>query len=91
VIVPGLEDREDPDDDGTPSEEILQIAEDGGEIPMHMISGSMARLAVKLGFKKAFATILGVDQKLSDIIFKKVEAALNTPVEEPAKKPKAKK
>jgi len=88
VIMPGLKEREDPDDEGVPSEEVLQMAENGEEIPVHLISGSMARLAVKLGFKKAFAKILGVKQPLGDIIFKKVEAALNTPVEAPAKKAK---
>jgi hypothetical protein len=92
VIMPGLQEREDPDDDGTPSEEVLQMAENGEEIPVHLISGSMARLAVKLGFKKAFAKILSVDQQLADIIFKKVAAALDTPAPEPEKKPaKAKK
>lgn len=78
VIVPGLKDREDPDDEGTPSEEVLELAEKGEEIPLHLISGSMARLAVKLGFKVAFAKILGVDQVLADLIFKKVEAALGS-------------
>jgi len=78
VIVPGLKDREDPDDEGTPSEEVLELAEKGEEIPLHLISGSMARLAVKLGYKVAFAKILGVDQKLADLIFKKVEAALGS-------------
>jgi len=92
VIMPGLDAREDPDDDGTPSEEVLAIAEKGGEIPVHMISGSMARLAVKLGYKKAFAMILGVNQSLADIIFKKVAAALDAPEPEPEpKKAKAKK
>lgn len=91
VIMPGLDDREDPDDDGTPSEEVLAMAEKGQTIPVHMISGSMARLAVKMGFHKAFATILGVDQKLSDIIFKKVAAALDAPDPEPEVKIKAKK
>lgn len=81
VIMPGLDEREDPDDEGTPSEEILQMAENGEDIPLHLISGSMARLAVKLGFKKAFAKVLNVKQPLADLIFKKVEAALNTPAE----------
>jgi hypothetical protein len=88
VIMPGLQEREDPDDDGTPSEEVLQMAENGEDIPVHLISGSMARLAVKLGFKKAFAKILGVDQALADIIFKKVAVALDTPAPEPEKKAK---
>lgn len=86
VVMPGLDAREDPDDDGTPSEEVLQMAEKGEDIPVHLISGSMARLAVKLGLHKAFAKILGVDQKLADIIFKKVADALNAPVPEPEKK-----
>lgn len=88
VVMPGLQDREDPDEDGTPSEEILAMAEKGEDIPLHMISGSMARLAVKMGMKKAFAKILGVDQKLADLIFKKVATALDTPVPEPVKKAK---
>ena len=88
VIMPGLQEREDPDDDGTPSEEILQMAEEGEDIPIHLVSGSMARLAVKLGLKKAFAKVLGVDQKLSDMIFKKVQAALDAPDPEPEKKAK---
>jgi hypothetical protein len=78
VVMPGLEERSDPDDEGTPSEEILAIAEKGEDIPVHMISGSMARLAVKMGYKVAFAKILGVKQSLSDIIFKKVAASLAT-------------
>lgn len=78
VVMPGLDERSDPDDDGVPSEEVLELAENGEDIPIHMISGSMARLAVKLGKKKAFAKILGVDQKLADMIFKKVAAALDT-------------
>lgn len=86
LIMPGLQDREDPDDEGVPSEEVLQMAENGEDIPVHLISGSMARLAVKLGFKNAFAKILGVDRKLSDLIFKKVEDALNTPAPESDKK-----
>lgn len=91
VVMPGLDARSDPDDDGTPSEEVLEIAENGGEIPVHMISGSMARLAVKLGYKKAFAMILGVNQQLADIIFKKVAIALDSPDPEPEpKKTKAK-
>lgn len=88
VIMPGLEAREDPDDEGVPSEEVLERAEKGESIPVHLISGSMARLAVKMGYKKAFAMILGVDQKLADIIFKKVEAALAAPEPEPEVKPK---
>jgi cytidyltransferase-like protein len=88
VIMPGLDAREDPDDDGVPSEEVLERAEKGESIPVHLISGSMARLAVKMGFKKAFASILGVDQSLSDIIFKKVAAALDAPDPEPEVKPK---
>ena len=88
VIMPGLEAREDPDDDGVPSEEVLERAEKGESIPIHLISGSMARLAVKLGYKKAFATILGVDQTLSDLIFKKVATALNAPDPEPEVKTK---
>lgn len=79
VVMPGLEAREDPDDDGTPSEEILELAENGEDIPIHMISGSMARLAVKLGKKKAFAKIVGVKQALADLIFAKVKAALDAP------------
>lgn len=81
VVMGGLEERSDPDDDGTPSEEILELAEKGQDIPMFLMSGSMARLAVKLGYKKAFAKILGVDQKLSDIVFKKLADALAEPVE----------
>lgn len=88
VVVPGLEDRADPDDDGTPSEEVLELAEKGEDIPIHLISGSMARLAVKLGYKKAFAKVLGVKQELADMIFKKVDAALKAPAPEPAKKAK---
>lgn len=88
VIMPGLKDREDPDDEGTPSEEVLELAEKGEDIPVHLISGSMARLAVKMGLKNAFSKIVGVDRKLSDLIFKKVEAALNTPAPE-AKSKKA--
>jgi hypothetical protein len=86
VIMPGLQDREDPEDDGVPSEEVLKLAEEGEDIPPHLISGSMARLAVKLGLKNAFARILGLDRKLSDLIFKKIETALSTP--EPEKKVK---
>ena len=89
LVMPGLEERGDPDDEGVPSEEVLRMAEEGHDIPVHLISGSMARLAVKLGLHKAFAKILGVDQKLADIIFKKVEAALNSP--EPEPEPKSKK
>lgn len=88
VIMPGLEAREDPDDEGVPSEEVLERAEKGETIPVHLISGSMARLAVKMGYRKAFAMILGVDQKLSDIIFKKVAAALDAPGPELEVKPK---
>jgi hypothetical protein len=75
-IVPGLKEREDPDDEGTPSEEILKLAEDGEDIPLFMISGSMARLAVKLGYKVAFSKIVGLPQKLSDMMFAKVQRAL---------------
>jgi len=78
IILPGLDERADPDD-GVPSEELLDMAENGKEIPIHMMSASMARLAVKLGKKKAFASILGVNQKLADIIFKKVKISLNSP------------
>lgn len=85
-VMPGLDEREDPEDDGVPSEEILKMAEDGEEIPVHMISGSMARLAVTMGYQNAFSKILGVDRKLSDLIFKKVKASLDTPVPEKAKK-----
>lgn len=86
VVMPGLQDREDPEDDGVPSEEILKLAEEGEDIPVHLISGSMARLAVKLGLKNAFAKILGVDRKLSDLIFKKIETALT--ISAPEKKAK---
>lgn len=79
VLMSGLKDREDPDDDGTPSEEVLELAENDEEIPIHLISGSMARLAVKLGKKKALAKILGVSQTLSDAIFKKIAVALDAP------------
>lgn len=88
VIMPGLQEREDPDDEGVPSEEVLELAEKGEEIPIHLISGSMARLAVKMGLKNAFAKILGVDRKLADMIFKKVQAALNAPEEPESKKAK---
>jgi cytidyltransferase-like protein len=87
VIMPGLDERSDPDDEGTPSEEVLARAEKGETIPLHLISGSMARLAVKLGYHKAFATILGVKQSLADIIFKKVAASLDAPDPEPEAKP----
>lgn len=87
VIMPGLETREDPDDEtGVPSEDVLLDAEKGGDIPTSMISGTMARLAVKLGLKKAFAKILGVNQKLADSIFNKIQDVLNTPEPEPEKK-----
>lgn len=76
VVMPGLKEREDPDDEGVPSEEVLQMAEDGEDIPIHLISGSMARLAVKLGYKNAFAKILGLDRKLADSVFKKLQAAI---------------
>ncbi len=78
TLVPGLEEREDPEDDGTPSEEVLQMAENGEDIPIHLISGSMARLAVEKGFKKAFAKITGLDQKLADMVFAKVATSLDT-------------
>lgn len=73
VIMPGLEERSDPEDDGTPSEEILKMAEDGEDIPVHLISGSMARMAVEKGMKKAFAKIVGLDQKLADMMFAKIK------------------
>lgn len=85
VVADGLADREDPDADGTPSEEILALAEQGEDIPVFMISGSMARLAVKLGYKKAFAKILGVKQELADWVFKKVERSLHLGAEQAAK------
>ena len=73
VIMPGLEERSDPEDDGVPSEEILKMAEDGEDIPVHLISGSMARMAVEKGMKKAFAKIVGLDQKLADMLFAKIK------------------
>lgn len=88
VLMGGLEDREDPEDDGVPSAEILKMAEEGSEIPLNLISGSMAREAVKLGYKIAFAKILGVKQELADSVFKKVKAALDAPEPEPVKKEK---
>jgi hypothetical protein len=75
-IMPGLEDRQDPEEDGTPSEEVLELAEKGEDIPMFLISGSMARLAVKLGKRVAFSKVLGVKQSLSDPIFNKIAEAL---------------
>lgn len=90
VIVDGLADREDPDADGTPSEEILELAEKGEDIPVFMISGSMARLAVKLGYKKAFAKILGVKQELADVVFTKVERSLKLGAEKAAAEEAAK-
>jgi hypothetical protein len=84
LIMPGLSEREDPEDDGVPSEEVLKMAEDGEDIPLHLVSGSMARMAVSLGYKEAFSKIVGLKRSLSDIVFKKVQDALNTP--EPKKK-----
>jgi hypothetical protein len=75
-VISGLEEREDPEDEGKPSEEVLLMAEAGEDIPVHLISGSMAREAVKLGLKKAFAKITDLDQKLANMMFKKIEAAL---------------
>lgn len=75
-VVPGLQEREDPDDEGTPSEEVLKLAEDGEDIPLYLVSGTMARLAVKLGYKEAFSKIVGLPRNLSDLMFEKVKKAL---------------
>lgn len=89
-VMPGLQDREDPPDDGTENEDMLQEIENGAEPQIHMISGSMARLAVKLRLKKAFAKILGVSEKTSSVIFDKVKRALDSDAEEKAAVERAK-
>ncbi len=73
TVMSGLAEREDPEDDGTPSEEVLKMAEDGEDIPAHLISGSMARLAVKLDLKKAFEKITGLKPALATLLFGKIK------------------
>ena len=81
-VMSGLAEREDPEDDGVPSEEVLKLAEKGEDIPTHLISGSMAREAVKQNLPKAFEKIVGLPEKLSKMMFDKIRAVQPTEKEE---------
>lgn len=83
--VPGLERDADADDgvDGEALDKIIEMVEDGDADDsklLPLISGKLARRAVKIGKKKAFAYITKLEKKpkLAEILFKKVKNALES-------------
>jgi hypothetical protein len=76
--IPGLDRDADNDSDAGPDAFAHMIAEinDGKEIPVDMISGSLARYAAKNDEVKAFAYITGLDKKpkLAAQLAKKIQA-----------------
>lgn len=78
--VPGLERDADSDaDDGEAYfQKVIDMINDGDAVDDDMISGSLARYAVKKGEKKALAYITGLEKKpkLAERLFDKLKGAL---------------
>ncbi len=80
-LVGGLERDADKDADDGESyyQKVVDMINDGDKVDDDMISGSLARYAVRQGEKKAFAYIVGLEKKpkLADTMFTKIKGALN--------------
>lgn len=79
-FVPGLERDADADDSSGDDyyQKIIDMVNDGEKLKIEMVSGSLARYAVRNGEKKAFSHIVGLASKpkLADKMFSKIEGAL---------------
>lgn len=79
--VPGLERDADADnsDGDAYYQKVIDMINDGDKVNDDMISGSLARFAVRRGEKKAFAHIVGLEKKpkLADRLFNKLKGALS--------------
>ena len=79
--VPGLERDADQDtEDGDAYyQKVVDMINDGDKVDDDMISGSLARYAVKNDERKAFAYIVGMEkkQKLADKLFDKIKGAMS--------------
>jgi hypothetical protein len=79
LMVPGLERDADTDsDDGAPAfDEMISNIKDGEELPLSMISGTLARYIAKQDELKAFAYITGLTGKLplAEKMMKKIQSA----------------